>query len=161
MDCKRQAMRVMRSNDRDAGWPLDEFHFISVRRIDENNQAARRLGGGTVGDSYAMLVQTRDRVVQTLDLKGEVNEIFLNFHGTAWRKTAQLDQFFAVWHAQEREMRTTGGRFPLQHLQAQHAGIKSDGLVHIAHPHAGVEKFLDFHLLNDVKRLVRAILRRR
>src|SRR5215467_4690883 len=42
-------------------------------------------------------------------------------------------------------MRTTRGRFPLQHLQAQHAGIKGDGLIHIAHTHASVEKLFDLH----------------
>ena len=41
-------------------------------------------------------MQTRNGVVEVLDLEGEVHEIFLNVYGTACRKTAQFNQLFAV-----------------------------------------------------------------
>ena len=43
----------------------------------------------------------RDGVVKAVHLKGQMDEIFLNFHRSAWRKTGQLNQFLAVGHLQK------------------------------------------------------------
>src|SRR2546426_4959168 len=42
-------------------------------------------------------------------------------------------------------MRAARRRLALQHLQAEHLGVEPDGLVHVAHPHPGMQQLLHPH----------------
>ncbi|SLM43996.1 hypothetical protein NSND_61429 [Nitrospira sp. ND1] len=132
-------------HQRRARRPLDEFHFVAVRRVDKDEAAAGGGFGRAVGDSDLFGFQRPDRVVQVLDLKGEVHQVFLHGHRSAGGKAAQFDEFLAVRYFEEREVRPTRRDLALQYLQAQYVLIEADRLIHVADPHAGVEEFCDFH----------------
>ncbi len=135
----------MHSDDLHARRSFDKFNFVSIWSIDENKPAA---GGGLCGSVCnfdSLRVERGNGVVEALYLKGKMDEIFLNSHWSARRETGQLDQFLAVRHFEEREMRPTRRDLSFQHLQSKHIRVELDGLFHVADPHAGVEEFGDFH----------------
>src|SRR5207245_1407071 len=66
-------------------------------------------------------------------------------HWPARREAAELDQLRAVRHCEEGHMRAARRRLALQHLQPEHVGVEPDGLVHVAHPHPGMQQLLHLH----------------
>src|SRR2546422_3242853 len=57
------------SDDGRAGLALDEFNFVPVRRVDEDEAAAGGRGGRAVGDLDALGLQGPDGFVQVVHLK--------------------------------------------------------------------------------------------
>src|SRR5512147_1530317 len=137
--------RGWKLDDLDAGRPFDELHFIPVRGIDKDESTTRGAVRRAVGDPDALAVQCGDRLVEIIDLEGKMHEVLLNLDGTAGRKAAEFDQFFAVRHAQERQVRASRRGMTLHHLQPQYLGVEGNGLVHVADSHAGVQEFFNLH----------------
>ena len=54
-----------------------------------------------IGHLDTLRTERRNGVIEALYLKGEMDEIFLNSHWPARRKTGQLDQFLAVGHLEK------------------------------------------------------------
>jgi hypothetical protein len=127
------------SDDPDARRAFDEFDFIPVRGIDENKSAT---GGGcswAVCYFDTLRIERRDGVVEIVYLKGKMDQVLLNFHRPARRKTGQFNQLIAVGNSQESQLRATRRCFPFQDFEPQHRCVKANGLVQIADPHAGVK----------------------
>lgn len=68
------------SDDPDAGRAFDEFDFITVWGIDENETAAGRACGRPVRDSNLFGAELFNDVVKAFDLKGQMDQVFLNSH---------------------------------------------------------------------------------
>ena len=128
-------------HQRDAGRAFDQFDFIAVGSVDKDEPASGRTSGWTVGDRDAFALKVGDRVVKVVDFKRQMDEIFLNLYRATRGEAAQLDQFFTIWNFQERQMRSPRRNLSLHDLEAENAGIEPDGLIHVANPHAGMEKF--------------------
>ena len=86
------------------GRPFDQFDLIAVGRVNEDEPAAGRGCGRAVGDIDPSGIERGDRLVEAFDLKGQMDEVFLHFHWTAWWKTGQFNQLVAVGNLQEGEM---------------------------------------------------------
>src|SRR5438132_3688294 len=132
-------------DDRGAWFALNQLDLVPVRRVDEDEAAAGGRGGRAVGDLDALGLQGPDGLVQVVHLKREVDQIFLDSDRPARREAAELDQLLAVRHFEEGQMRAARRRLALQHLQAEHLGVEPDGLVHVAHPHPGMQQLLHPH----------------
>ena len=109
----------MGSDDPDARRAFDEFDFVPVRGIDENEAAAGGGLRGTVCDLDPLRIERCNGVVEALHLKGQMDEIFLDFHWSARRETGQLNQLLAVGHLEKSQMRATRRDLPLQDLQPE------------------------------------------
>ena len=132
-------------HQRDARRAFDQFDLIAVGSVDKDEPASGRTSGRTVGDHDAFALKFGDRLVKVVDFKGQMDEIFLNLYGATRGEAAQLDQFFTIWNFQKRQMRSPRRDLSLHDLEAENAGIEPDGLIHVADPHAGMEKLTYRH----------------
>ena len=82
--------------------------------------------GRAVRDLDALCIKRRDGVVEALDLKGEMDKIFLDFHRSARRKTGQLNQLLAVGHLEKSQVRAARRDLPFQHLQPKDVGVEGE-----------------------------------
>src|SRR6476661_2856588 len=132
-------------HDLDASRAFDEFDFVTVRGIDKNEAAAGGCLRGSVCDLDSLRVKRRDGGVEALYLKGEMDEVFLDSHWPARRKTGQLNQLLAVGHLEKGQVRAARRDLSFQHLQSKNVGVESNRLFHVADAHTSVEEFLDSH----------------
>ena len=64
------------SDDLDVRRALDEFDFVPVRGIDENEAAAGRCCSRPVRNSNLLGAELFNGVIKVLDLEGQVDEVF-------------------------------------------------------------------------------------
>src|SRR5690349_4046425 len=91
-------------DDLHAGRPFEQLDLIAVGRVTEDEPAAGRGGRRAIGDLDPLRVERGDRCVEAFDLKGQMDEVFLNLHWTARWETGQFNQLVAVGNLQEGEM---------------------------------------------------------
>ncbi len=130
---------VRDSDDPDAGRAFDEFDFISIRGINENKPATGGCPRRAVRDLDSLRLERRNGFIKTIHLECQMDKIVLHGHGSARRKTGQLNQLIAVRDLEEGKLRSSRRRLPLQHLKPEHIRIKPDRSVQVTDAHAGVE----------------------
>ena len=89
------------------------------------------------------MLQLEDEVVQILDFKGQVYQVFGNFNFSRIGKRAQLQFALGTGKAKEHQFGTTRRGFLLQDFHAQNIPVKPDGLFHVGNAKAGVEIFFN------------------
>src|SRR5262249_16974476 len=106
------------SDDLDARRALDEFDFITVGSVDEYEAAARGCCGGSIGNRDSLCGEGLDRVVEVVDLKSQMHQVFLNPHRSTRREAAEFDQFLAIRHLEKRQMGSARRDLALQDFQS-------------------------------------------
>ena len=97
---------------------------------------------GAIRDGNVPGLQLIDRLVKVIDLKREMDQIFLHADGAALRKTAQFNEFVTIGNRQKGQMRPARRHLAFQHFQPQHVPIKRDGGFHVTDAHSCVQQFL-------------------
>jgi hypothetical protein len=111
-------------DDLHSGRPFDQLNFIAVGSIDEDESTPRRRFRWSVGDLDPLRRERGDCFIKALDLKGKMDQVFLDLYRSAGRETGQFNQFVAIGYLQEGEVGATRRSFSLNHFKAKYGRIE-------------------------------------
>jgi len=118
---------------------LNQFNFVTFRRIDECDGAAVTERMGAIRERVAFSRSLFREFCQIIHLKCEMGQIRPDDDRAALVIFADLDLFFASRSLEENQLRSASGGVPPCFLQAKDVSVKRDRLLQIGYAITGVQ----------------------
>jgi hypothetical protein len=117
---------------------LNQFDLVTFRRVDKCDHAAAGSLVRAIGKWITFRGRFPREFFEIVHLKREMSQVRANHHWTAFIEFTELDLFFALRGFKKNQLRSAARSMPSRFLKAEHLLIKTNRLLQVFYPIAGV-----------------------